>query len=109
MITIDERDLKQKLNDAYYNVKYFCKTHPYEAVMIGTTIVGLAASGVKGINKIQTRRAERFHTEREIYDPNTGSYITIKHKMNSEDHLAYERLIRQGVGRAEALRILQLI
>lgn len=115
METIDERNFKQKFQRTVYDVKENVKKagqwildNPQSVATLGAGMLMLA-KGAKSISRTYNDM-QRIDTEkRRIWDPQMGQALYVKRPMNGAEKLEFERRVKDGQGRADALADMNLL
>lgn len=120
MITVDERDLKQKIKDKwnktkgwaadkYNDAKQVVSDHPMESLTVFCMVVpGILRIGNSLIRKsIQVK--ETRYNECDIYDPRTGTHYYTKHPLTNIQKLNLESEYKTGRNKGEILREMKIL
>ena len=104
-----KRKFKEKAEDAKAKISCFWANNK-DAIVVMTPFV---ATGVAGLAKagasIYRTKSENFHRDREVYDPRSGDYYTLKRKMTNQQKLELERRMARGERKGDILRSMKLI
>lgn len=115
METIDNRKFKEKVDRAFYDAKENLKRagewildNPDKVAALGTGVF-MMAKGAKSISRTYNDM-QRIDTEkRRIWDPQMGQALYVKRPMNGAEKLEFERRVKDGQGRADALADMNLL
>lgn len=114
METVDNRNLKQKVHDAYVNAKEkvsetwngavtACKEHPMEAFTIACiTVPGILKIG-NSLIRANIQAKETRYNECDIYDPRTGTHYYTKRPLSNKQKLNLEARYRDGEDKGKVL------
>lgn len=95
------------------NTVEYVKEDPQRAIAIlagVTAAAGGARKLVSSANRHRALRQEKFHREREVYDPSSKVYLVTKRKLRKDDVDRINRLRREkGYKMSEALSELNLL
>ena len=120
MITVDERDLKTKINDAVNkakdwtcekvnNVKQVVSDHPMESFTMACLVVpGLLRIANSAI-RAHSQNQETRYNECDIYDPRTGTHYYTKRPLTNNQKLNLESEYKAGRNKGEILREMKML
>ena len=108
----EKRGFKEKLMDASDKMRIWWSENKDWAVVVLPVVLGggiwVVKKVVNGSVDIVKLLIEDRKISRRVYDPSTGLYLTLKHKLTNKEAIRIAEL-RKTVGVTEALKELGLI
>ena len=115
METYDDRTFKQKADRFVYDCKEKGKefgrwilNNP-DVIVGGIMLAGTVAGTVAKISNDARKVRRDFDESRRVWDPQMGTNLYSKRPMNGAEKLEFEGRVRNGEGRAEALKRMGLL